>query len=362
VELSGQSLVNPSEPQMDERSFGRYELLCHLATGGMAHIYVAQLPGSGEPSQLYAIKRIHDDYSEDEHFIQMFIDEALVASRIAHPNVVQVLELGHVEEVHFLAMEYVHGESLRALMRRARIPLTTSAYLMARVAAGLHAAHDLCDESGTPLDVVHRDVSPQNVLIGYDASVKVTDFGVARARDQIHVTQSGAIKGKYSYMSPEQTLARQLDRRSDVFSFGIVLYELTTGTRLFRCKTPSETLRAVRQQPITPPSEIVQQYPPGHERIVLKSLQRQRDKRHQTALELQNELDAYLEEAGCSHRAAMQDLQQLMHKVFAERMAKREGVLRAALESTDVMEAADAASERPRSSESGVGVLASEGA
>lgn len=321
----------------EQRDYGRYELLYHLATGGMAHIYVAQLRGVRGFQKLVAIKRIHDDFVESEHLIQMFIDEAMLAAKIVHPNVVQVIELGHFGDEYFMAMEYVHGESLRLLQRRARVPHRAAAYIVSRAAAGLHAAHELRDDDGRPLEVVHRDVSPHNILVGYDATVKVTDFGIARARDQAHVTQVGAIKGKYPYMSPEQAQGKALDRRSDIFSLGIVLYELTTRQRLFLGSTPVETLQNVREKPVPAPSSVVPHYPPELERVVLKALERDPAKRQQTAEEVQTEIEAYLNFAGTTTTTAHSDLSQLMRQTFAENITRRDDALRAARSAAHVI-------------------------
>ena len=228
-----------------QRPFGRYSLICRLASGGMANLYLAQLSGKEGFEKLVAIKRIHEHLSEEQDFIRMFIDEARLVSRISHPNVAQVIELDRFEESHFIAMEYVDGEGLHALLRRTKPKLPLVARIIAHTAAGLHAAHELQDQKGNPMGVVHRDVSPQNILISYLGAVKVVDFGVARARGNLHETNIGTVKGKLAYMSPEQVQSGPVDRRSDVFALGIVLYEATTFRRLFKGESEVEKMRNV---------------------------------------------------------------------------------------------------------------------
>jgi serine/threonine-protein kinase len=284
--------------QPNERRFGRYELLYRLASGGMANIYVARFLGVEGFEKLLAIKRIHDHLTEDPQFIKMFFDEARVASRIMHPNVVQVIELGEVDGVYFMAMEYVHGESLSSVLWRVKLHPRVCAKIVADAAAGLHGAHQLCDAGGRPLNVVHRDVSPQNILLSYDGAVKVTDFGVARARDNAQSTAGSSLKGKFSYMSPEQASAEPVDRRSDVFALGIVLYELTTRTRLFKGSSSVQTLRKVTSQVIPPPSQFITGYPKQLEQVVLSALERNPARRLQSAEQLQHELERFLAASG----------------------------------------------------------------
>ncbi|MCA9672350.1 MAG: serine/threonine protein kinase, partial [Myxococcales bacterium] len=308
-----------------ERQFGRYELLFRLAVGGMAQVYVGRLRGVQGFEKLLAIKCIHDELAEDEDFIKMFIDEARVSARISHPNVVQVLELGQVGDAYFIAMEYVHGESLSALLRRKCPPPTVCARIAAECAAGLQAAHELCDANGRLLNVVHRDVSPQNILVGYDGAVKVTDFGVAAARDNLHVTTGGTLKGKHAYMSPEQARAEPLDHRSDIFALGIVLYEMSTGHRLFKGKSSAETLRKVVESPIAAPTSLVPDYPPGLERIVLKALERDLERRYQSCEALADDLEQHIVESGAP--VLRKDVARLMVEQFGDRLDKRQRAL-----------------------------------
>jgi serine/threonine-protein kinase len=306
------------------RRFGRYTLICRLASGGMANLYLARLGGRGGFVKEVAIKRIHEHLSENAEFIQMFVDEARIVARIAHPNVVQVLELDYVDDAAFIAMEYVHGESLLELVSRARPRPALAARVVAQAAAGLHAAHELCDRNGDPLGVVHRDVSPQNILISYQGAVKVVDFGVAKARGNLHTTTVGTVKGKLAYMSPEQVQSKPLDRRADVFALGIVLYEITTYRRLFKTDTAQGTMVRVVKGEITPPSLIREDYPEELEAIVMRALERDPGRRYQTAEELQAALETYINASGQLVLASA--LGKLMRRTFGDRIAEKKAV------------------------------------
>ncbi len=319
----------------DQRQFGRYTLLCHLATGGMAKLYLARLSGSEGFEKLVAIKRIHPHLSESEEFIRMFVDEARLVSRIAHPHVVQVLELGHAESTHFIAMEYVDGETLTALVRRIRLPMRVCARIIADAASGLHAAHELRGKDGELLNVVHRDVSPHNILLSYEGAVKVVDFGVARAKGNLHTTSVGTVKGKFAYMAPEQARLEAVDRRADVFALGIVLYEITTRHRLFKAETEAQTVAKVLTQPIYRPSLVVPDYPPELERIVLRTLDRDPEGRYQTAEDLQSALLEYLAASGPPLLPSA--ISALMREAFADRIKEKQSLLVRCEEVSDVL-------------------------
>ncbi|HET6284813.1 MAG TPA: serine/threonine-protein kinase [Polyangia bacterium] len=269
---------------------GRYQLLDCLATGGMAQVFLAL---SGELSgfrTLVVVKRILPHLSLNRHFIRMFFDEARLAAQLDHPNVVRIIEVGQDGDEYFLAMEAVQGRSLSSLLRRGckqDKPLThaQSAFIIAQAANGLGYAHDLADTDGRPLEVVHRDVSPQNILISFEGSVKVIDFGVARALGRISETRAGGVKGKVHYMSPEQASGGEVDRRSDVFALGIVLWEALCGQRLFRRDNERAALHAIVDDPIKAPSEVVR-ISPRLERIVMKALEKDPADRYKTAEEM----------------------------------------------------------------------------
>jgi serine/threonine protein kinase len=306
--------------------FGRYTLLYRFATGGMANLYTAKLNGTDGFEKIVAIKIMHQHLTRDPEFVQMFIDEARLAARINHSNVVQIFELGLVGGSHYIAMEYVEGESVLGLLRRTRPGYRTCAQVVANAAAGLHAAHELKDSEGQSLEVVHRDVSPDNILISYDGAVKVADFGVARARSSVHTTQDGTLKGKFSYMAPEQAMAMAVDRRTDIFSLGIVLYEMTTGRRLFKRPSEAEVLRAVVRCQVPPPSTQVPDYPKTLERVVMTALQRNPNSRFQTALELQEALARFLAEGGEPMLAST--LGDAMSALFVDRKQHKRELLR----------------------------------
>jgi len=310
----------------EQRQFGRYVLLHRLGQGGMAELFLARVAGPGGFKKFIAIKRIRDHLCDNEQFLRMFLDEARVAARIAHPNVVQVIDLGEYQGTFFIAMEYVNGESLASLLTRSKPPQRLVVRIVSQATAGLHAAHELRDTTGDPLGVVHRDVSLGNILISYDGAVKVTDFGVARARGNLHITQKGQFKGKFSYVSPEQVLDEELDRRADIFSLGVVLYEATTYRRLFRGDSKADTLAKVLRKPIPPPSEVVEDYPPNLERIVMKALERDKTQRYQTAQQLHEELEAHL--ATGEGLVLQSSVARLMSVVFADRISERDAVIK----------------------------------
>jgi len=218
---------------------GRYELLMPIAKGGMAHVWAARLRGTRGFQKLVAMKTILAGEMDNTALEQMFLEEASLASQIHHPNVVETLELGEQEGTLYLAMEWAEGETLNAILRQASerslIPLPIAMNLVGQACKGLHAAHELADENGKPLGLVHRDISPHNILVTYSGNVKILDFGIAKAMNKNSgLTEAGQIKGKCAYMAPEQMRRQTVDRRADIFSMGIVLYQLTTGRHPFR--------------------------------------------------------------------------------------------------------------------------------
>ena len=308
-------------------TFGRYELLKKLATGGMGQVFLARQKGLGGFQKLLVVKRVLPHLSEEEEFIEMFLDEARIAALLNHPNIAQLFEMGQVDGIYFIAMEYVHGESLRQLVntaqqKRGGLPVAFKVRIVAEAAAGLDYAHKALSQSGRPLGLIHRDVSPQNVLVGFNGSVKVIDFGVAKAANKISTTTAGAIKGKYPYMSPEQARGEELDHRSDVFGLGIVLYEVLTQTRLFKRDTDTATLRAVVGSKITPPSGVVDGLPKALDTIVLKALARKRDERFQSAGELQIALEEFLVSERLPANAAL--LSSYMRALYADRLEEEQ--------------------------------------
>ena len=275
--------------------FGKYTLIRKIGTGGMAEVYLARTSVAQGLHKILVIKKIHSAYARSRQFVTMFIDEAKIALGLNHPNIIQVFDFGAVGDTYFLAMEFVEGFDLLRLLQecakvKMRIPYGISAHVVQQVAKGLDYAHRKSDEFGEPLGIVHRDISPQNVLLSWDGSVKIVDFGIARARD-VHEEQ-GIIKGKFSYMSPEQARGEPVDCRSDVFAAGIVLFEMVCARPLFSGKG-KEALEMVKSGAIPRPRDFAPELPPTLENIILKALAFHRDDRFDTARDLQHELGRF---------------------------------------------------------------------
>ena len=277
---------------------GRYEVISHLATGGMAQIYLARQSGLGSFERHVVLKTILRERASDHRFVTMFLDEAKLAATLNHQNVAQVYEVDQADGAYFMAMEYVHGENARAILETSlrrgwTIPLELAVMIISGAAAGLHHAHERRGKNGAPLNIVHRDVSPANIMVGYDGSVKVLDFGIAKAEERATKTVGGTIKGKYGYMSPEQCKGKQIDRRSDIFALGIVLYELTTLRRAFKGNDDFETMKRIVAGDVVLPTVAVPGYPRELEAIVLTAMANDPNARFQTAQELIEALDAF---------------------------------------------------------------------
>ncbi len=319
------------------RVFGRFELLIEMGQGGMATLYLARIRGPEKFQKLVAIKTIHDHLARNQDFLNMFLDEARIAALIDHPNVVTIFDLGEISGRYFIAMEYVHGQTLTDILKTAvkrpdDFPWHLACRIVSDAASGLHAAHELRSADGTPLGVVHRDVSPQNILISYTGTVKVVDFGVAYASERLSETVTGTLKGKLAYMSPEQAGGSQVDRRSDVFSLGVVLWESLAKRRLFKRANEAATLMAVREGEVPSLRKIGVQIPVALERVVMKALARDRDERYQTAQELADEIDAILSDA--QERAGRSELSALMDSFFYDRRKIKEEQIKSAQHST----------------------------
>jgi eukaryotic-like serine/threonine-protein kinase len=288
VPPGGQSAVPSLGPAaVPPATLGEYSLLTKLASGGMATVYVAKKSGVAGFERLVAIKCCHPHLRDDDDFVSMFLDEARLAASIRHPNVVATLDVSDGEYL-YLVMEYIEGCSFGNMLRYAgkvgkTLPPAISVRVMIDVLLGLHAAHELRDIHGNPLGLVHRDVSPQNILMGIDGVSRITDFGIAFASARSTVTQNGRIKGKFSYLSPEQAKAQPVTRRMDIFSAGTVLWEALTGRPLFRRNDEAATVSAVLSGAIAPPSSVNRAIPHALDAVVLKALQRDPDKRFQTA-------------------------------------------------------------------------------
>jgi serine/threonine-protein kinase len=263
---------------------GQYELIAHLRSGGMAMLFLAKQSGAAGFTREVAIKIVNPGLAEDSQFRTMFLDEAMLSSRIQHPNVVHVEELGEYQGSHYLVMEYVHGCSLSQLQRQLvgrgrRLSPAFATRIAMHVAEALHAAHETRDDQGRALGVVHRDVSPENILLAYAGHVKLIDFGIAKAYGRKHKTQEGLLKGKFRYMSPEQAYGKPIDRRTDIYQLGIVLWEMLTLKRLFDAETDVDLLAQVRDPRIPAPSALVQRIPPRLDAAVMAALDPNPDKR-----------------------------------------------------------------------------------
>jgi serine/threonine protein kinase len=276
----------------------RYTLLERLATGGMAEVWLARQSGASDFSRLVAIKRILSHLARDPTFVRMFLHEARLAAGLSHPHIAQIFDLGEQAGLHYLAMEYVAGHSLAAIARRGqrtgdRLPVPLLVRLIADAASGLHYAHQLRGSDGGPLGLVHRDVSPQNLLVSYEGTLKIIDFGVAKAATTDR-TDSGIIKGKFSYLSPEQCLGHPVDARSDVFALGILLFELSTGTRLFQHESDLMILDRIARQPIPRPSTRNPTLSPRLEQVIMRALAQDPALRHPHAEALRLDLEEWL--------------------------------------------------------------------
>ena len=272
---------------MEADRLGKYQLVQHLASGGMASVYLARLSGMGGFERHVVLKTLRSQ-EVDDALVPMFLDEARLVATLHHKHIAQVFEVGRDDGTYFLAMEYVHGETTRHVLETARdrglaLPADFSLSVLCAAAAGLHHAHEQRDLDGTPLGIVHRDVTPSNVIVSYDGSIKLIDFGIAKSVARTTVTRSGLIKGKVGYMAPEQVRGYVVDRRSDVFSLGVLAYELTTQTRPFDAATQFEQLERTARGDLIPPSQIVANYPKALEDVIMTALEVEPDDRYPNA-------------------------------------------------------------------------------
>ena len=310
---------------------GRYEILASLGKGGMAEVFLGRATGEGGFERLVAVKRILPDLAETPDFVDMFTDEARISAGLSHGNIGQVYEFGRSDDSYFIAMEYIQGVHLRKLYRvfgkmKKIPPPGLAAYVMANVCAALEHAHTRLDADGEPLNIVHRDISPSNVLVTFEGEIKLIDFGIARARERMHETSASSLKGKFAYMSPEQAFGEDLDHRSDVFGAGILLFELLTRCNPFEDDTDLKTLERVRKAKVIPPRKVVGSVPEELEAICLRALQRKPGDRHASAGEMQAELEGFQFKAGYGR----QQLARLMDRAFTRQREETQELLRAA--------------------------------
>jgi serine/threonine protein kinase len=309
---------------MQFETCGPYVLLEKVASGGMAEVYLAKAPGAEGVSKFLAVKRILPQYSSNEDFIEMFKSEAKIAININHTNIVSIYEFGLSRQQFYLSMEYVHGKNLRQLINKIKkqnqaMPIEHIVYIVNEVAKGLDYAHRFIDRStGKPLNIIHRDMSPQNVMVSYEGEVKIVDFGIAKAESKLEATQAGTLKGKFGYMSPEQAEGLELDYRTDIFSLGIILWELLANDRLFLANNEVNTIRKIRDCNIPPITKINPQVHADLEAITNKALARDRSLRYQSASDLHRDLNKFLNKY--YHEYTSQDFSQFIKKMYLQEM------------------------------------------
>ena len=337
--------AGPAGPSAEEtlpRRFGKYTLLRRMATGGMAEIYLALQRSVAGFEKLIVIKHILPAMNQDRGFIDMLLHEARVAATLSHPNIVQTIDVGQVDGTYFIALEHIHGEDLRSIVRQMKkkgvteFPVEHAIGIILGMCAGLSYAHERRDLDGTALNIVHRDISPQNVLVGFAGDVKIVDFGVAKSGAQTQeITKSGQLKGKVPYMSPEQARGEEIDWRSDVFAIGVMLFELTTGKRLFKGATEFETLKLIIERDYPRPSWVCPNYAAVLEYIVMRALEKDRANRYQSAREMQADLEAFVrdEKLPVSSIATAE----FMKMLFEEKLAAQKEALMQGRQLADII-------------------------
>jgi serine/threonine protein kinase len=295
---SSPAVIPLTRPVTTPRRFGNYVLIRKLAEGGMAEIYLAKQLGAEGFERDVVIKCMLDHFTQYPEFVSMFLDEARLAARLHHPNIVQITDLGVADNRYYICMEYLAGDDLDAVIaashyKREGVPIPIAARIMLSTLEGLEFAHGY-QEQGQPLGLVHRDISPSNIFVTYQGTVKVLDFGIAKASSRMTQTQPGLLKGKWGYMSPEQARGEQTDARSDLFSLGVTFHELLTARRVFERDNEIGVLLALMAQPIPPPSHTRPEVPPALDRIVMKALERRPEDRYASAEEMRADLEEFL--------------------------------------------------------------------
>ena len=309
------------------RRLGKYEILALIALGGTAEIYLARIGGEAGFEKYVVVKVLHDHLADDQEFVRMFLDEARLGAQLEHSNIVQTLELGQEEGRYFMVMEYLAGMSLAMVARKSqqrvqggRIPVDLVLGLAAQACAGLHYMHEKTGSDGRPMNMVHRDISPQNLVISFEGMLKIVDFGIAKARVRETHTKSGTIKGKFAYMSPEQCLAQEVDRRTDIFAMGTLLHELLTGRRLFKRQSTYETYQAIIAGKVAPPSATNHELDPALDQAVMRALAYKKEERYKTAEELGEALVSLLHRRGKSVSAG--DVSRFFDTYFDQEIAE----------------------------------------
>jgi serine/threonine-protein kinase len=321
--------------QVRGTTFGKYTLIDRIAVGGMAEIFLAKQAGVEGFEKLLALKRIRPHLSGHDNFVTMFLNEAKLAAQLTHPSVVQIYDLGRIGESFFIAMEYVPGRDMSRVMPKCKqlgipFPLEYAMRIASSALEALYYAHNKTDPLGNPLHIVHRDVTPENILVGWSGSVKIADFGIAKATSQLggaNETRAGEIKGKLSYMSPEQCMGKDMDHRSDIFSLGVVLYEWLTGFRLFSGDNDMAIMNNIIEGKIYPPSYFKGTIPEVAETILMKALEKDRKKRYQSAWDMQFDIDTFLAES--EFTPSNVHLSNFMKQIFAQEIAAEQKSLKA---------------------------------
>jgi serine/threonine protein kinase len=313
------------------RPFGKYMLMRKLAAGGMAELFLALHRSVAGFEKLVVIKRILPQMNQDKQFIDMLLHEARVAATLSHPNIVQTFDVGQVDGTYFIAMEHIHGEDIRTIVRQMKakgvseFPLEHALGIVVGLASGLAYAHEKRDLDGQLLGIVHRDISPQNIVLTFSGDVKVVDFGVAKSLHAGEESKGGHLKGKVPYMSPEQATGEDVDSRTDIFAAGVILFELTTGKRLFKGANEYETLKLICETEYPMPSDVAPGYPAELERIVMKALAKSREARYQSSRELQSDLEAFIRHERIPVSAVNQSAWMAM--LFAEKLDEQKADL-----------------------------------
>ena len=322
------------------KRLGKYEILALLALGGTAEIYLARIAGAAGFEKYVVVKCLHDHLADDQTFVKMFLDEARLAATLDHSNIVQTMELGEYENRYFMVMEFLAGLSLAMIVRRAterlpggKIPVQLVLNMVAQSCAGLHYAHERTTQ-GKPLNIVHRDISPQNLVVSFEGVVKVVDFGIAKAEHRETKTQSGTIKGKFAYMSPEQCVATNVDRRTDVFALGVIAHELLTGRRLFKKPSPYETYQAVIDCAVANPSTENVEIDPALDPIIMKALAKDKEQRYQTAEAFGDAILGYLHHRGKG--SSPNDVSRFFDQYFGQEIEEHGARMRELIAGRDV--------------------------
>ncbi|MBL0714428.1 MAG: serine/threonine protein kinase [Desulfosarcina sp.] len=298
---------------------GPYVLKRKVAMGGMAELFRADYLREDGFRRRVAVKRIRPHLADNADFIRMFTREARLAALLQHPNIVQIFDYGKIDKAYFIAMEYIDGKNLGEILATMKIglPVDQAVFIASEICKGLDYSHSrIDDETGTPLRIVHRDISPPNILISCEGEVKISDFGISKAQSEPNHTQAGVIKGKLAYMSPEQALGQPLDCRADIFALGLLFHESLTGIRVYRFNNEIEAIRELPQRDIEPLTEIIRQIPEELNRIVMKCLEKDRDARYQSAAEVYADLTAFRRESQMTYDAA--DLSIFMRERLTE--------------------------------------------